>query len=609
VVKNLKKVYSLSLLIMLALCAAISAADPKPPTPPAKDSAPDTRLDQKVTYQAKGKCLYKVLAELTEKTGVVMRCGRNEHDWQSRDRKVTIFVKDMPLKELQQALADVLRFKWSRTAGTDGVYMYRLRQDLKGAQEEEALRKKHEEEKTRKIVENRQSAMSAIENLENLTPADLEKLKSESPMLYILATEPFGQGLSRMVRSLPPAAKALVSAAGSPMSMPLSSAPAGLVEGAKTMVTGLDSLAKSFGGSGNIFSGVVENIQQGTLTFRPPDSLFHSIDAFSSMLGTIEINVPGQPQVMVPLFDPKSPAGNLIGKALMRMQMGMSPEQIEPLMQADMAKALAEQNGGEKIVYPDDPALDTEVKLDITAPLTLPDLIEKLAKKTDFQYISDHFSHSPIKPNPTEGKLSEVLKGIAILYQKNISKKGSLMLFEDREWYVKRAWEVPESLLEKWRTAVKENTITFYDILDMASLSDDQIMHTLRTEESLQSVGWQLFSSAPVLRLYSALSETQRAALTSDAGLDLHTLTPEQTSYLDALLSRIRRQTPSEDTHLTLFMTEETKSGPWTFKLTTLNTDDEHESEPQTLQTWTIRLPEKQEPTVKKEESKPNSSK
>jgi len=596
------------------MCMAVLAAEPKPPSPPTKDSAPDLRLDQKVTYQAKGKCLYKVLAELTEKTGVTMRCGRNEQDWQSRDRKVNIFVKDMPLKDLQQALADVLRFKWSRTAGTDGVYTYRLRQDLKGAQEEESLRNKQAEDEARKVTVRRQTAMSEIENLENLTPADLEKLKNESPLLYVLATEPFGQGLSRMIRSLPPEAKASIAAANSLQSIPLSSAPAGLIEGARTMVNGLDSMMKSFGGSGNRFSGVAENIQQGTLAFRPPDPAFRGMEPFSSsMLGTIEINVPGQPEVMLPLFDPKSPAADLIGKAAMRMQMGMSPEQMEPLIQAEFAKAfakaLAEQNGGEEIVLPDDPALNIEIKLDVAKPLALPDLLEKLAEKTDFQYISDHFSHVPINPNPTQGKLSDILKGIALLYQKNISKKGSLILLEDRQWYMKRAWEVPEALLEKWRTAIKEGRLTFFDIVDMASLSDDQITNTLRTDTILQSVAWQLLGSAQVLRLYSVLNETQRAALSSNTGLDLSTLTAEQAPYLDTILNRIRRQPPTEDAPLVLFMSAETASGPWTFKLVSPHHDDEHGSEQDTLQTWTVKLPAKPETPAPKEENKPDSSK
>ena len=50
----------------------------------------DPRLDQKVTYQAKGQLLHKVLEELSEKTGVEMLCGVNARNWQVRDRKVTI---------------------------------------------------------------------------------------------------------------------------------------------------------------------------------------------------------------------------------------------------------------------------------------------------------------------------------------------------------------------------------------------------------------------------------------------------------------------------------------------------------------------------------------
>lgn len=595
------------LTILLVSSSALFAQEAKP------SDTPDPRLDQKVTYQAKGQLLHRVLAELTEKTGVIMTCGKNEEDWQVRDRKVSIAVKDMPLKDLQQQLSKLLRFTWAR-GSKDGQPTYRLFQDLKSRREEESFRTAAKEAQEKKMIERRQSAITAIEKLENLTPEQLESLKAESPMLYVLAKEPVGKGMLQLMRALPEAKSAFVN--GGEYQIGLSNAPSETIDAARAYVNGIDSLIQQLDPRHrSVFGGLADNIENARVTVvNGGSSEMNILGGDDMFFGMLSVEAEGFPEAGIPLIDPTSPIANAMGKMLIKMMEGSSMMDLSGEFQTEMEKAFNEMVKSDEPdePLPDDPDFEKLVKLELKPSDRLPEIIEELAKKTDMQVFSDHFASMMPAPSISqeEQKLGKLLKSIASAYGKQFKKTGNTIVFTDRKWFEKRAWEVAENILEYWRTAIKNGSLQLDDLVWMACLTDEQIMNTLMTDEKIRSITGQLMPNKHLLRLYAVLTESQKLSMKSQNGLDPQELTEQQWPYFEYLIGGggRSRNTPkfTPKTPMALFLTEDEKNGAYTFTLKDLSPaeDEDPEEGEETVEkpsmTWKItlrRTPQKSEET------------
>lgn len=93
-------------LAMPALAEKITV-DPNAGAKPAELSQTDVDklLTQPVTYEGGYKRLHYVIEDLAAKTGLRIRCGANNQDWQVRDLPVAVSVQSMPLGKLLEMLA------------------------------------------------------------------------------------------------------------------------------------------------------------------------------------------------------------------------------------------------------------------------------------------------------------------------------------------------------------------------------------------------------------------------------------------------------------------------------------------------------------------------
>lgn len=96
----------------------------------------DERLNQKVTYQSTDKRLHTVVDEISQATGVPIRCGRDKDDWQVRDLPIVVSARDVPLGKLLHAIAASTHLLLSSTR-VEGSRSYRIWRD---ASREKALR-------------------------------------------------------------------------------------------------------------------------------------------------------------------------------------------------------------------------------------------------------------------------------------------------------------------------------------------------------------------------------------------------------------------------------------------------------------------------------------
>ena len=68
--------------------------------PVAVQTSSDARLAQPVSCESGYKRLHYVIEDLAAKTGVSIRCGSNNQDWQVRDLPVVVSAREIPLGKL-----------------------------------------------------------------------------------------------------------------------------------------------------------------------------------------------------------------------------------------------------------------------------------------------------------------------------------------------------------------------------------------------------------------------------------------------------------------------------------------------------------------------------
>ena len=144
---------------------------------------PDT--SQHVTYDAKRKMVVSILADLSKMTGVTLKAGYNDDDWQVRDRRMNIFVKDVPLSDLMNSIARVMKFQWSKREDGD-VVSYRLYMDRKVVLGAECKRLAEEERIRQRQARARERLLSGLEEAATMSDGELERLKDASPYVYSL---------------------------------------------------------------------------------------------------------------------------------------------------------------------------------------------------------------------------------------------------------------------------------------------------------------------------------------------------------------------------------------------------------------------------------------
>ena len=165
-------------------------------------------LAQQITYEARHKAIKDILADLSMLTALEIEAGKNDRDWQVRDRRMNIFAKSVSLASLMNSIAATMQFKWQRSV-REGMPTYRLYMDRKTLLSAEAKRSRFEAKARDDILSRREQFVLDMMNSEDLSESDLEKLESENPYLYLMAK----RGSLAFIRSLfnesPDAARAV----------------------------------------------------------------------------------------------------------------------------------------------------------------------------------------------------------------------------------------------------------------------------------------------------------------------------------------------------------------------------------------------------------------
>ena len=514
-----------------------NAPGAKPPAAVEEESG-DKRLAQKVTYEAKRKSVLAILNDLAKLTGIAYKVGTNNQDWQVRDRRMNVFAKDVPLARLMSSIARVMKFKWSKSDDKEAP-TYRLFMDRRAVLEEESKRIQEEQRYEKRQTERRQKALDSFARSASMSPDELAKLKTENPFLYICTESGLTGSVVGLFRESPAIADAL--STGRRLTVSSGNLSPAAQQAILGVVNGMAGLEKRFGGNERpLPGGMADNPGRISLDINSHmDEARHSPGA-GLMVGMIMMSYsgPGDENYNTgfPIIDPDSALSKVLGKALLRAeQEGKPMNDIGKEFEAELTKALVDDMKKDlpdepKADQPPDPDLEKKIKLDKPGQ-QLDEVLGALAKAGDIAVASDSFGKSHGLPGlmVNEGDLKTVLDKIGDAYLCGWEKHGPVVEFRDREWFQKRAQQLPEAWLEDWRSKLKKNgTLDLPDLARMGALTLEQFQMNIMSDDVLNVCISPVMQNRELLKLYSVLGDAQRQMAFTEAGLDLHSVGPDQ---------------------------------------------------------------------------------
>lgn len=590
-----------SVLLAIALsCAAANLSvgekitvDPNvgPPTKPAADRT-DGRLAQKITYEARHKRVCIVLDDLRKMTGVTLRAGYNEKDWQVRDRKISVFANKVPLANLMNSIAHAMRFKWSRNSEVDPP-TYRLYMDRKVLLGAEAQEVRKRERQNRELAQKRKKALDVYRAAARLEPTELERLKQESPFAYAMVSGGAADLLESLVREVPAAAQVMDS--GGEVTLSVSDL---TPEGKQVLargVAGLLAWRKPLG----FWSPKRGKDHQPDLESA---EIMLNTNAWENQpwtLGNLAVTWDGDGTDM-PILDPESDIARAIGGLLAKAETGPLEDGDSAVLGEQFQRAWSrrpkKEDPGEPVAeHPDDPDLLKQIDMRLAEPRFLDDALAALSKASSLAVVSDSFSWTRSYCRADERvQIKTALDRIARHCRLNWEKQHGVIEFRDRDWLANRSKQIPEEWLERWRRLFKKNgTLDLPILAEIARLTPEQLDVNLTRDEVLELACWDVYHHREFLLMYQSLTDDQRAALFSK-GLDVGTLTPDQRGGVDELIARCR-STPLNigDTPVMLTATRAKEGRVFSYTFTVATPDDAE------VANWEVRTPQYREPVAR----------
>lgn len=523
-----------------------------------QSSTPDERVAIKVTYEAVGKTVSQVLADLAALSNVKLYAGANDADWHVRDRKLTVSSQGASLASLMNSISHVTDFSWQSTT-FDGKKAYRLYQDPEIARKQETAMAAKEQRKQEKMNARRAAALNTYDALASMSAQQLENLRTENPLLYRIGKSGLARDFAGFLHEAPDVRQAL--AVGGSMSM----------NGSQISPLSQQALVRSIGTMrqlGRRFNPNTEtDAPLGDISAHPErmsiqinpemmqQGMMRAGPAAGSFMGGAVVMFDDHVVGMVPVFDPESEMAKLIGKAWGQME--NNPDAgFEGLagMQGDFIAAVAAETKRnteptESTPKPADPELEKKIKLKASFS-ELPEIQSALAKASGYCVVSDYFApgsgargrfSSAAPAVEKELTIRAVLDDVESRFKIDWQRQVNVLEFRDKDWYAKRQSELPLALVESWRQQlVTTGNLNIDIIAAIAALTPQQIAVNIGSDPVLSASGVtnNVGRNRDVLSFYSTLAQPQRAVMFSAQGLDLRLLDAQQMAALQRLLRR-----------------------------------------------------------------------
>lgn len=540
--------------VLTAVSGSVSAEkitiDPNGPgssrQAPCARISPDAPLARKVTYEATSRRVVDILQDLSGAYGVDLRAGYSQFDWQVRDRRMNIFARDVPLHKLMDSIARVMKFKWSSGAARNGRKIYRLYMDRRSLLDEEARRAREAERLARLEAERRRQSLELFYGLADLSTEDAASIREENPYEYFLVKSGIARSVGAFLRETPAVVDALAN--GDLLSLTANSLSPEARARMLAVVGDLERVEFPGPGSGRTVPSEVPDDAQDVV-IRVNDDLSDlkaSMQEAPCVLGLVELEIGGF-STDITLLDPESDFAKAVGEVLLASQEeARPPSEVGEMMRDKILQALASDVSKE--VADDPPAKhpnDSDLLADVAIhPKSneLPDVQSALAQASGFSVVSDCFTRTSgaLAVTDQDSELGDLLDAIGKAYRYDWDKRGEIVEFRDQRWFAKRAAQIPEEWLEKWRGKLTDTgTLDLGDLVQMAALTEEQFSENIVADSILgkPAITVPLFTARGILRLYGSLSVSQRSSVFSRDGLDLDSLTRDQWLLLQRVVN------------------------------------------------------------------------
>lgn len=533
-----------------------------------EDALPDPRLQKAVTYSAYSVTLQDAALALTKQTGVLIQAGAGSGDWRVKERRVHLYLRDIPLGRALSEIAETLGCTLRRS-GEEGAWSYRIYQTEREKSEEEELAAALEAEQERKRQAHRDAAFRNAEEALALTPEAAAALKESRPWMAFLGGTEEGRAFAGLLLSLPPDAREAVRR-GERVEIPFGDLTPSLKELALAALDDrndplpIPSAEPDAAEFERVYREIMDQLRPTRLLFVPVDpltegensALMGHVGTFSLMAEMLDPNNPGDlvesgPSSMeggtemgnMSLLNADSPSGRIEGH--MELSMAAGEDVLAAMESSDR---MAEDPGfweaaspEDAAPEPDDPALRKEVSPfppssekeaeEIKTP-PLKRLLEALAEQTGHTIlVEERLSTDRVSTGlfiiPRKEPLFKSLNRLRLAGYAWEFERGVVRL-RPVDWALQRRYAAPEAVLESYRKILTEKGWLNLDEVSVltAALTDEQLIHRVANDETLRRA-LDLFSplaqreSRLLLRFYAQMSPAQRAALRQPEGLSL----------------------------------------------------------------------------------------
>lgn len=544
----------LAVLVVLVVTIGSSLAQQSPP------EAPDLRLEKKITLKMEKQRLPDVLAEVRKQTGVDIRVDKQKRFWAVRQRKVTLFVKDMPLKDFTAQLKLLLGYHITRL-GKPGDYGYTVWQDINGRKTEQdiinAQYDRNQERKRRAVYETVSDCARAL----TMTPEEIERAKQTEPWVAELASDPNRRQYASLVCAIPPEQFDRLLRDDS-----LYIEPDMLTADAKAVVDKIVSADKSWP------KGTFDNLDKFNISVSVAATGHGSYSLcigaypkepgqFGRAVGGFEIaSSDSEPKLrMLALAKltsggmTKDAAGQKISQAIVDGEhRDQTPEAVlTELLGKRQAKRPANDEADSELQK----LIDLSLKKEPGQNEYLSKTFEKLASESGLNVMYEYFNKEEL-PRLWAGQKQEIRVALKSICHDNglqWTKDGNTLRLRCKDWPWRRSWEIQDELVNKWRASIeKNNGLPFDDIADMsAKLTDEQIDHNFdanRAELSMLDNPKlaKLFALAgaiyakhmrSMLAFYGSLDSDQKKKLWSKGGLPVEDVPAENWPKLNGAVT------------------------------------------------------------------------
>lgn len=536
------------LLVLIGRADAIGKSTIDPNTATAAEplnSESDSRLAQKVTYEAKYETVSAILADLSRATGVTFKAGYNNLDWQVRDRKMNIFAKDLPLAKLMSSIARVMKFKWSISRDVK-PWTYRLYMDRRTLLDAEGRRARRIGKNIEWQTKKREAWIEDIANVGKLSDQDIEKLRETNPYLYLYRKTGRSDALDALFRAAPGIASAFV--AGQEMTLNAASLPPDVQQAILQLRSSSRLLRSAWTGQGRTPPYEAQpDLQSIDLMVNEGIDRVAREGANTLHMGWLTVRYGPQyseRDMITPFPDPDFETARLFGTEFVRSwETGLPADQvrfprsdIDAAQVADRVKFGQDDMPGEKPKqHPDDPELEQKVKCQ-PEDARLASVLAEIAENSEMSIVSDSFGRPYSRPAMIQGEMKarELLDRIETAYDEDWERKGLVLELRDKDWFMLRSAQLPEAWLEKWRQEAKKTGMLDLDTFwQISKLNYDQRRVNIMDDDVLGKVS--LSADANFMKIYDCLDLSQRRAVTSTSGTTIRLTAAQITALADLL--------------------------------------------------------------------------